>query len=69
MAESKPWYKSKTVWFNVATVVAAGTGFIVGNPAAILPFIPEAWSAPAALAIVGLVNVVLRAITTTGITK
>lgn len=66
--ESKPWYKSKTMWFNIATVAAAGAGFIAGNPTAFLPFIPADW-APAVLAGVGLVNVVLRAITTTGVSR
>jgi len=66
--DTKPWYKSKTMWFNIATVVAAGTAFVSSNPAAFLPFLPEQ-SAPVILAVVGVINVMLRAVTTTGVSK
>lgn len=58
----KPWYKSKTVWFNILTVggaVAAGLG---GSLPALGPVLPvETYQI--LLFVIGSVNVALRAIT------
>ena len=60
----KPWYKSKTVWFNVLTVggaVAAGVVWLLPT----LQLSTEDYQL--ALFIVGIVNVALRSITTDAI--
>ncbi len=60
--KSKPWYTSKTVWFNVVTVL----GSIAGGLGGILPIL-EPFLAPKVfawvLAGVGIINLVLRSIT------
>lgn len=62
----KPWYKSKTIWFNVVTVLAS----LFGALPALLPVV-EPLISPAvfsvALFTIGVVNVVLRAVTKNGI--
>ena len=57
----KPWWQSKTIWVNVLTTI--GT---VG--ATLTDALPAAWGAKIVAAL-GLVNVVLRAITSESVTK
>lgn len=59
----KPWYKSKTVWFNILTIGGAVLGGAGGFLPALGPVVSPAvyqWT----LFGVGFLNVVLRAITT-----
>ena len=61
MQAIKPWYQSKTVWVNALIVgVAALDAF------RLLPNIPPDWGAYA-LAVGGVLNVVLRLTTSSGI--
>jgi len=63
MTECKPWYKSKTVWFNIVTILGATVDGLVGMLYMVEPFIaPGVY--PFIMLTVGLINVVLRAITT-----
>lgn len=57
----KKWWQSKTIWVNVLTTI--GT---VG--ATLVDALPAAWGAKI-VAVLGLVNVVLRAITSEPVTK
>lgn len=59
----KPWYKSKTVWFNILTIAGAVLGGAGGFLPALGPVVSPAvyqW----VLFGVGFTNVLLRAITT-----
>jgi len=56
----KKWYKSKTAWVNLAAVVAMAIQWAVGV---------ELISLEAQAGILALINIVLRLITKTGITK
>ena len=61
----KPWYQSKTIWFNI--LVAVGTAV-----EASLSLIQGYFDPRVFLAIIGVtagVNTMLRIITTTGLTK
>ena len=60
--DSKPWYKSKTVWFNVAMTLLAATDAV---PAVTKTFGFE--MGPSILIIVGVVNLALRAVTNNGL--
>lgn len=60
--ETKKWYKSKTMWVGVLTVVA-GAGPLLGQWTAVIS--PTTYAA--GLTVVGLANVVLRAVTKTGV--
>ncbi len=64
MMPKKKWYLSKTVWLNVATVVA-GAGPLVGNFMGLVSPLVYA----ILLTVVGLGNVALRFITDQGIEK
>ena len=63
MNTAKPWYKSKTVWFNIFSIGGAILGGVVG----LLPTL-EVVIPPTAYAItlfcLGVGNIILRAITT-----
>jgi hypothetical protein len=62
----KPWYKSKTMWLNIATVGGAVVGGVVGLIPTLQPLIdPTTYSVT--MFIVGLANIVLRSITDTAI--
>ena len=61
MTDVKHWYQSKTVWVNAAIVVVAAL-----DAFRLLPNIPPDWGAYA-LAIGGVLNVVLRLTTSQGI--
>jgi hypothetical protein len=64
-ASSKKWYKSKVLWFNV--LVAIGTAV-----EASLSLVQGYFDPRVFLAVIGItsgVNVVLRFMTTTGVTK
>ena len=58
----KPWYKSKTMWFNIATVLA-GAGPIVANFTGLVS--PFAYAL--LLSVVGGANIALRLMTDKGI--
>ena len=61
--EAKPWYKSKTVWFNMLLVLGPTLDALVGMFYMMEPFIaPGVY--PFIVLGIGLVNVVLRTITT-----
>ena len=60
---NKPWYKSKTVWFNILTI----GGAVLSGVAGLLPTI-EIYMTPKVytfvIFVMGGVNVLLRALTT-----
>lgn len=58
----KPWYKSKTIQFNLAILVAILTATEV------LAVVPKDWL-PYVMALVAAVNVYLRAITKEGVRR
>ena len=63
---SKPWYTSKTIWFNIAVVVGSAlSGAVVFLP--MLQPILTPYVYAVAFFIIGVVNVVLRTITDKGI--
>lgn len=65
-SSSKPWYKSKTVWFNLLTVGGAVVTGVVGFlPTLQFLFTPQTYAV--VFAAVGLVNIVLRSITSDAI--
>ena len=62
MSEAKPFWKSKTLWANLAVVlVGVADQFIAGG------LIPPEWT-PTVLGFVGVVNVILRTVTTAPLT-
>ena len=59
----KPWYKSKTVWFNILTIGASMAAGLGGALPALGPVLPiETYQI--LLFVVGTLNVALRSITT-----
>lgn len=68
LTNDKPWYKSKTMWFNIATTVMAITAGLGGVLPILAPVVSEV-SMAYILFGVGLVNIALRAITDTGVSK
>lgn len=60
----KPWYLSKTIWFNIIVAVLAALEGLTGI---LRPYLPEHWFAAVAVGL-PLVNVVLRVITTQAVT-
>ena len=67
LSEAKPWYKSKTLWFNVFLVVGPTIDALVGMFYMMEPFIaPGVY--PFIVLGIGLVNVILRTITTQALT-
>jgi len=66
--DPKPWYESKTLWFNVFLVVGPTLDALVGMFYMMEPFIaPGVY--PFIVLAIGLVNVILRTITTQAITR
>lgn len=59
MTENKPWWESKTIWLNVAVGVLAGVEVATDALKPVLP--PEALGG--VLALVSVINVVLRSVT------
>jgi uncharacterized integral membrane protein len=57
----KAWWKSKTIWFNVLTVLAA-----LLESSELVNLVPAEWH-PAMLGTAALLNIVLRTVTTTGV--
>lgn len=64
MNNTKPWWKSRVLWFNALVAVAA----IVEAQTALLAQILPPHVYPAAALGVAVVNAVLRVITATGLT-
>lgn len=56
----KPWYYSKTMWVNILTVVAALLAYLAG-PDFPVPLTDEVLKG--AVAVLGVINVVLRLVT------
>lgn len=64
--EKKPWYQSKTVWFNILVVMGAAAGGVVGLMPTIQPMLtPQSYAI--AMFVMGCINVGLRAVTNNGI--
>ncbi len=62
----KPWYKSKTMWFNIATVGGAVLAGVVGLlPTLQFMLSPQAYAIT--FMVIGAVNVLLRSITESAI--
>lgn len=59
--ECKPWYKSKTVWFNIVSILGALVDGLVGMLYMVEPFIAPGLY-PFVMLAVGLINILLRAI-------
>ncbi len=66
MVPTKKWYQSKTVWFNIATLAIAITAGLTGVLPILAPVVTEVTMAYALFG-VGLINVVLRAVTSTAL--
>jgi hypothetical protein len=64
MNETKPWYLSKTLWFNIACVALAS---LESNTGILQPFLPVNFYSALAVGL-PVVNGVLRVITTKGLT-
>lgn len=65
--ETKPIWKSKTFWVNVAVALAPLVAYLVANPAALQPYMTPAHFVTYTFAL-GVVNIGLRFLTTTGVT-
>lgn len=63
---SKPWWKSKTIWFNALATVAGGVEVVAQNLPVLQAVLPPGTGAALAVA-VPVVNVVLRAVTKSAI--
>ena len=61
---NKKWYQSKTVWTNILTIAVGIISAIVSQEGLIPPVVLK-WM----FVSMGVINVILRAITTTGIEK
>ena len=59
----KPWYQSKTMWFNLITIAVT----VAGSPE-LAAFIPASWL-PAIASGIALVNLILRTVTNTAVTR
>lgn len=65
---SKPWYKSKTVWFNLISTAVVFTDGLATLIVGLNDFIPaEAY--PWVLFGIGMTNLLLRAITSTALLR
>ncbi len=62
----KPWYKSKTVIFNILSTAVPIVGYFAGSPEMLKSYMTPAHFTAYAVA-VGAVNQILRAVTTQGI--
>ena len=62
--ETKKWYKSKTVWFNILNAIAAFGAMIVGDG-----IINDPVTLKYILLVVAAINVALRLVTDTGVRK
>ena len=68
MEVKKPWWKSKTIWFNVLTIGGAVATGLVGLLPTVQPLMsPAVYSV--ILMVVSTVNIILRAVTKHGLTK
>lgn len=61
----KPWYRSKTFWFNVALIVVAVGTFLINDETAAELLGPKVLSWFGVF--VGVIGVILRAVTNMGI--
>lgn len=60
----KQWYLSKTLWFNVLALVV-----IIANAFGYANFVPDAQTAEYGAALITLINVILRLVTSQKLTK
>jgi hypothetical protein len=60
----KPWYQSRTLWLNVIVALFAA---LEANTGLLKPFLPDNFYALLAIAL-PVINVVLRTVTTQGLT-
>ena len=65
-APSKPWWKSKTIWFNALATIASGVDVLAQNLPVLQGVLPPGTGSALAVA-VPVVNVVLRSVTSQGI--
>ena len=62
----KAWYKSKTMWVNLLIVGGAVVNGVVGLVPTLQPLVePNTYNL--VLFVIGIVNVILRAVTTTAV--
>lgn len=61
----KPWYTSKTLWVNLIVGVLASLEATTGL---LRPYLPEHWYVAVAVGL-PVINVMLRVVTTQGLTK
>lgn len=61
---SKPWYKSRTIWFNA---LAGGFALVVDNISLLRGDLPD-WIYLALLFAVNTINILLRSVTTVPVT-
>ena len=66
MNQAKKWYKSKTVWFNVAVGATAFTAALPGFLAILAPVLTVEML-KYTLFVVAVINYFLRRVTTTGV--
>lgn len=65
---AKPWYRSRTLWFNAAATVPLLADAVASNLGLLQPLIPAKWW-PAVLAGITIGNLWLRAVTTSALTR
>ena len=63
---SKPWWKSKTIWFNALATIAGGFEVVAQNLPVLQAVLPPGTGAALAV-VVPVANVVLRAVTKSAI--
>lgn len=65
--DAKPWYTSKTIWYNVLTIALAVIGFLmVTQSTSGLPFdLDPKWLVIAS----GIINIILRSVTNAPVTR
>jgi len=62
----KPWYRSKTIWFNLVMTASPIVAYLAANPAFVQAHVTPAHFLTYSF-IVGVGNIVLRILTTVGV--
>lgn len=65
---TKAWWRSKTLWINVATIVGAGVAIVEVATGELRKTLPE-WAYFALLAVLAMLNAGLRLVTTKGLSN